>query len=401
MCFQRLEPLTFLLRMRCFLAIFASIRLSHLGLSMNLPSESASKFSTPTSMPTTFLVGGKGRWRRSSETSRAMPDNLNHADILDIKPQPFPFVGLNLRPISIGEFQCAKTMRFFKPRITNLLSCLDGSEKLPERLVQPTKDMLGGTEVQAGDFLVDLPRFCQFPCLVEIGDGSSLLFPSFLPLSERFVVETASNAKECRQKPFLRPIRLETVLVSQYHRLLSPSLPCDVSFNGLFTDLSDRPDIVGTAPECGKSAAQLGELLPQNSNCVALQAEGDLGRRKVRRPHLHEKMNVVGLNRQFRNLSAEGGNAILQKFLKPTGYCSLQDGTTILRTPNEVIANFTHTTIMHRPTLAEYVRILWHITITKSNYKTCACLTRQRRQREDSFPLSVEADSPLRPTSMG
>ncbi len=223
-------------------------------------------FQSESSIPTVGFSGYPDLFDDGAFRQRTMPDDFNHADSLDIKAHSSTFIGFDFRTVTVGELQSSKAVRLFEARVADFAPFFGAAEEPFEGFIQATQDMLAGGEVEESEFFVRIPAFFKFVGLVAVGNGSLFGLPHGLSLGEGSVVEAAGDSQQFFQQSSLGSGGLETILVSQFHRL-TPLLRCK-------TNLSNRADIVRPAPEGWPSSAQFRKLLPENSAGIALKAKG-------------------------------------------------------------------------------------------------------------------------------
>jgi len=101
-------------------------------------------------------------------------------------------------------------------------------------------------------------------------------------------------------------------------------------------DVPHRPGVVVPAPQGRESGPERGELLPEHSGRVALEAVDDLGHGS-RGVALREKVDVIGHHFEGADLHAKLAALLGQESTQPIGDGIDQDGPTILRAPHDVV----------------------------------------------------------------
>jgi hypothetical protein len=222
---------------------------------------------------------------------RAMPNNLNQPNILDIQPQPPALINLNLRAVTIGVFQGSKAVRFLKAGVANFLAFLKPIKEALEGFVKTAQDVLAGGKVKEKQFFIGCPQIFKFKGLFVVGDGSLFFFPSIFAFFKGVVVQSARYFQQPTQQPALRFVWFESILIGNIRLAHYSIIPRAA---GIILQREGNEGRIPLSPKGDSPLRQssMARVLKPNRYCAIFVADYRIARSRVILP-LHA--DVIGL----------------------------------------------------------------------------------------------------------
>jgi hypothetical protein len=310
---------------------------------------------------------------------RAVPNNLDQTDILDIQPQPPTLISLNFSTVTIGKLQGSKAVRFFKAWVANFLAFLKPIKEALESFVKTAQNVLAGGKVEENQFFIGRPQIFKFKGLFVVGDFLLFFFPSIFAFFKGVVIKSARYFQKLAQQPALRFGRFEFVLISD-PQPLTPPLRRNISFYYFHANLSNGANIIRAAPQGRQAATQFWKLFSQYPACITPKTVSNLSRCKIGNVQAKEKVYMVRLDGNFYNFTPKHSNALLQQLSKSLCHRTRKDRTAVFGAPNEVITNFANTTVVDSPSFA--LLFLQHAVHPLFNYTAPSNIILQREGGE-------------------